>query len=135
MAHSSLLEQLAQAEPRVARSEATLAHHGRGPRASINHVTVHDGFTLSDLSSYERKHNQANGENNSDGSDVNFSTNCGMEGPTHDPTIREQRRLLRRNLLASFLLAQGVPLWAGMKWGIVSNATTMPIVRITRPAG
>ena len=106
----NLLGELAR---RMTASADRFSYEGRGPRASINHVTVHDGFTLSDLSSYERKHNQANGENNSDGSDVNFSTNCGVEGPTHDPTIRGQRRLLRRNLLASLLLAQGVPLLLG----------------------
>ena len=62
-------------------------HDGRSPRASINHVTVHDGFTLADLVSYERKHNEANGEDNRDGSDDNSSTNCGVEGPTDDPKI------------------------------------------------
>ena len=59
-------------------------HDGRGPRASINHVTVHDGFTLADLVSYESKHNEANGEDNRDGSDDNNSINCGVEGPTDD---------------------------------------------------
>ena len=85
-------------------------HDGRSPRASINHVTVHDGFTLADLVSYERKHNEANGEDNRDGSDENDSTNCGVEGPTDDPEIVELRRQLRRNLLSSLMLAQGVPL-------------------------
>jgi isoamylase len=85
-------------------------HNGRAPQASINHVTVHDGFTLADLVSYEQKHNEANGEDNRDGSDENFSTNCGLEGPTDDPAIIDKRRLLRRNQLASLLLAQGVPL-------------------------
>ena len=80
------------------------------PQASINHVTVHDGFTLADLVSYEHKHNEANGEDNRDGSDDNVSTNCGVEGPTDDPAILDERRLLRRNQLASLLLAQGVPL-------------------------
>ena len=59
----------------------------RSPRSSINHITVHDGFTLADLVSYERKHNEANGEDNRDGSDDNHSTNCGVEGPTDDPAI------------------------------------------------
>lgn len=85
-------------------------HDGRGPQASINHVTVHDGFTLADLVSYENKHNEANKEDNRDGSDDNNSLNCGVEGPTDDPAILERRRLLRRNQLASLLLAQGVPL-------------------------
>jgi glycogen operon protein len=85
-------------------------HNGRAPHASINHVTVHDGFTLADLVSYEKKHNEANGEDNRDGSDENFSTNCGVEGETDDPSILDRRHLLRRNQLASLLLAQGVPL-------------------------
>src|SRR4029077_5289854 len=90
---------------------ADLFHHDhRSPRSSINFITVHDGFTLADLVSYERKHNEANGENNRDGSDENHSTNCGVEGPTDDPKILELRRQLRRNLLSSLMLAQGVPL-------------------------
>ena len=71
---------------------------------------MHDGFTLADLVSYEHKHNEANGEDNRDGSDDNISLNCGVEGPTDDPAILERRRQLRRNQLASLLLAQGVPL-------------------------
>jgi glycogen operon protein len=85
-------------------------HDGRAPRASINHVTVHDGFTLVDLVSYERKHNEANGEDNRDGSDDSISLNCGVEGPTDNPHIVERRRRLRRNQLAMLMLAQGVPL-------------------------
>ncbi len=85
-------------------------HDGRAPRASINHVTVHDGFTLADLVAYENKHNEANGEDNRDGSDDNISTNCGIEGPTDDLAILDRRRRLRRNQLASLMLAQGVPL-------------------------
>ena len=82
----------------------------RPPRASINHVTVHDGFTLADLVSYSTKHNENNGQENRDGSDENWSTNCGVEGPSDDPKVLELRRTLRQNLLASLLLAQGVPL-------------------------
>jgi glycogen operon protein len=90
---------------------ADLFHHdGRSPRSSINFVTVHDGFTLADLVSYERKHNEANGEDNRDGADENHSTNCGVEGPTNDPGILELRRQLRRNQLTSLILAHGVPL-------------------------
>jgi isoamylase len=95
---------------RMTASTDLFNHDGRGPRASINHVTVHDGFTLADLVSYSHKHNEANGEDNRDGSDDNYSTNCGVEGPTDDPKILELRRQLRRNLLACLLLAQGVPL-------------------------
>jgi isoamylase len=91
-------------------SSAQFQHNGRGPRSSINHVTVHDGFTLNDLVSYEQKHNEANGEDNRDGSDDNLSTNCGIEGATNDPDIIALRRRLRRNQLACLFLAQGVPL-------------------------
>jgi glycogen operon protein len=91
-------------------SSVQFQHDGRGPRASINHVTVHDGFTLADLVSYEHKHNEANGEDNRDGSDDNNSTNCGVEGPSDDPNILAMRRKLRRNQLATLFLAQGVPL-------------------------
>jgi glycogen operon protein len=94
----------------MAGSALQFNHDGRGPRASINHVTVHDGFTLADLVSYEHKHNEANGEENRDGSDDNASTNCGVEGLTDDPDILKTRRQLRRNQLACLLLAQGVPL-------------------------
>jgi glycogen operon protein len=95
---------------RMTGSADAFAPSRRPPRSSINHVTVHDGFTLADLVSYERKHNEPNGEDNRDGADENYSTNCGFEGATDDPDIIELRRLLRRNLLASLMLAQGVPL-------------------------
>jgi isoamylase len=85
-------------------------HDGRGPRSSINHVTVHDGFTLGDWVSYEQKHNEANGEDNRDGSDDNLSVNCGVEGATGDAAILALRRRLRRNQIACLFLAQGVPL-------------------------
>jgi isoamylase len=91
-------------------SAVQFQHDGRNPRASVNHVTVHDGFTLNDLVSYSRKHNQANGEDNRDGSDNNLTTNCGKEGPTDNAAIVAMRRRLRRNQLACLLLAQGVPL-------------------------
>jgi isoamylase len=95
---------------RMTGSADLFDRNGRGPNASINHVTVHDGFTLADLVSYNEKHNEANGEENRDGSDDNISTNCGIEGPTDDPVIIAQRRQLRRNQLASLMLAHGVPL-------------------------
>ena len=91
-------------------SAAQFQHNGRGPRSSINHVTVHDGFTLADLVSYEHKHNEANGEDSRDGSDDNLSANCGVEGATDDTDILSIRRKLRRNQLACLFLAQGVPL-------------------------
>ena len=95
---------------RMTGSSDTFNHDGRKTRAGINHVTVHDGFTLQDLYSYNEKHNEANGEDNRDGSGDNHSNNCGHEGPTDDATIIAMRRRLRRNQFACLLLAQGVPL-------------------------
>jgi isoamylase len=86
---------------------------GRRPTASVNVVTVHDGFTLSDLVSYDAKHNEANGEANRDGSDDNRSWNCGVEGPTDEPAVLLLRARQRRNLLATLLLSEGVPLLLG----------------------
>jgi glycogen operon protein len=83
---------------------------GRRPYASINFVTVHDGFCLRDLVSYNEKHNEANGEGNLDGSDNNMSWNCGVEGPTDDPTVLALRGRQQRNLLASLFFSQGVPM-------------------------
>ena len=95
---------------RMTASSDLFNHDGRRPRASINHITVHDGFTLADLFSYNEKHNEANGEDNRDGSNNNVSNNCGVEGPTDDPEILALRRQLRKNMLACLMLAQGVPL-------------------------
>ncbi len=95
---------------RVAGSSDVFAGSGRGPHASLNFVTAHDGFTLQDLVSYERKHNEANGEKNRDGSDNNFSRNWGAEGPTEAPAIRALRERAKRNLLATLALSQGVPM-------------------------
>ncbi|MCC6225709.1 MAG: glycogen debranching protein GlgX [Microthrixaceae bacterium] len=83
---------------------------GRKPHASINFVTAHDGFTLGDLVTYEHKRNEANGESNRDGSDDNRSWNCGVEGPSDDPDVIELRARQRRNLYATLLLSQGVPM-------------------------
>jgi glycogen operon protein len=85
----------------------------RRPTASINFVTAHDGFTLSDLVSYDDKHNEANGEGNRDGESHNRSWNHGVEGPTDDPKIDELRRRQRRNMIATLLLSQGVPMLSG----------------------
>ncbi len=82
----------------------------RGPTASVNFVTAHDGFTLRDLVSYARKHNLDNGEQNRDGHHENFSANHGVEGPTDDPAITAARARQRRNLWATLLLSQGVPM-------------------------
>ena len=83
---------------------------GRRPYASINFVTAHDGFTLHDLVSYNEKHNEANGENNRDGHDHNQSWNHGVEGPTDDSKIIAAREQTKRNLMATLLLSQGVPM-------------------------
>jgi glycogen operon protein len=86
---------------------------GRRPTASINLITVHDGFTLADLVSYDAKHNEANGEHNRDGTDDNRSWNCGAEGPSDDAGVLALRAQQRRNLLATLLLSEGVPLLLG----------------------
>jgi isoamylase len=86
---------------------------GRRPYASINFVTAHDGFTLRDLVAYNEKHNEANGEGNRDGESHNRSWNGGAEGPTDDPEIRRLRARQQRNLLATLLLSQGVPMLLG----------------------
>jgi glycogen operon protein len=83
---------------------------GRLPRHSINFITCHDGFTLYDLVSYNAKHNEANGENNRDGANDNFGWNCGAEGPTNNPEVLALRRRQARNLLATLMLSQGVPM-------------------------
>ena len=86
--------------------------------ASVNYVTSHDGFTLADLVSYNGKHNQANGEDNSDGTDDNRSWNCGAEGPSDDPAVSELRARQVRNFLATLFCSQGVPmLLAGDEMG------------------
>lgn len=91
---------------------------GRKPFASVNFITAHDGFTLRDLVSYNDKHNEANGDENRDGTDNNLSCNYGVEGPTDDPDIRAQRLRHIRNLLSTLLLAQGTPmLVAGDEYG------------------
>jgi len=83
---------------------------GRKPHASVNFITAHDGFTLFDLVSYNGKHNEANGEDNRDGHDNNRSWNHGTEGPTDDPAIKALRAQQRRNMIATLLLSQGVPM-------------------------
>ncbi len=85
----------------------------RRPNASVNFVTCHDGFTLRDLVSYDRKHNEANGESNADGTDDNHSWNCGAEGPTDDPTVLDLRARQSRVMLATLLLSLGVPMLQG----------------------
>jgi isoamylase len=95
---------------RLTGSSDLFAHNERGPCASINFITAHDGFTMHDLVSYNEKHNEANGEENRDGNDNNLSWNYGIEGPTNDPDITWLREQQKRNMLATLLLSQGVPM-------------------------
>ena len=89
------------------------ADEGRTPAASVNLITAHDGFTLLDLVTYNRKHNRANGDHNRDGETWNRSWNCGVEGPTDDPAVNALRTRQRRNLMATLLLSQGMPMILG----------------------
>jgi glycogen operon protein len=98
---------------RITGSSDLYARSGRRPYASINFVTAHDGFTLRDLVSYNQKHNEANGEENHDGTDNNRSWNCGVEGDTEDPEINALRARQQRNFIATLLLSQGVPMLLG----------------------
>src|SRR5690606_16860175 len=82
----------------------------RAPSASVNFIAAHDGFTLADMVSYSRKHNLANGENNRDGHDHNFSNNCGVQGPTDDPHVLRLRGDLARALLTTLFVSQGTPM-------------------------
>ncbi|TDC96145.1 glycogen debranching protein GlgX [Actinomadura sp. 7K507] len=95
---------------RLTGSSDLYADDGRRPIASINFVTCHDGFTLNDLVSYDRKHNEANGEGNRDGTDDNRSWNCGTEGPTDDLDVVSLRERQKRNFLTTLFLSQGVPM-------------------------
>jgi isoamylase len=98
---------------RLTGSSDLYAHTGRTPYASINFVTSHDGFTLADLVSYDRKHNEANLDGGTSGEDHNRSNNHGVEGPTDDPEVLALRARQQRNLLATLLLSQGVPMLLG----------------------
>ncbi len=104
------VSQLAQ---RLAGSSDLYRTNGRRPRASINFVTAHDGFTLADLVSYNDKHNEANAEGNRDGTNDNRSWNCGVEGTTNDPAVIALRARQQRNLLTTLLLSHGVPMLLG----------------------
>ncbi|HEV2977108.1 MAG TPA: glycogen debranching protein GlgX [Casimicrobiaceae bacterium] len=95
---------------RLTGSSDLYGRHGRLPHSSINFITAHDGFTLQDLVSYNDKHNEANLEDNRDGHNNNLSWNCGVEGSTDDPAINSLRARQKRNLLATLLLSQGVPM-------------------------
>lgn len=98
---------------RLSGSSDLYEDDGKSPFASVNFVTAHDGFTLHDLVSYNQKHNEANREENRDGTDDNHSWNCGAEGPTDDPSIIALREQQKRNVLSTLLLSQGVPMLCG----------------------
>jgi isoamylase len=98
---------------RLTGSPDLYQHDGKRPYASINFITAHDGFTLTDLVSYNEKHNEANGEKNHDGDNNNHSWNHGVEGPTDDPEISALRERQRRNFLTTLFISQGVPMLLG----------------------
>ncbi len=106
-ADEAVLPELAR---RLHGSSDIFEHEGRRPWSSINYVSSHDGFPLTDLVSYETRHNEANGENNQDGHQGNYSVNYGVEGPTEDVVIQARREQHKRNLLATVFLAQGTPM-------------------------
>ncbi len=103
-----------QTTPDLASKLLGSANHfdrsGRRAHASVNFITAHDGFTLADLTRYNRRHNLANGENNQDGHGANYSDNCGFEGEIDDPGINARRRRRQRNIMATLLLSQGTPM-------------------------
>jgi glycogen operon protein len=94
----------------LAGSSDLFGDDGRGPHASVNFVSCHDGFTLADLVRYERRHNEANGEENRDGHATNWSRNWGVEGETRDPAIQEMRDRVARAMIATVLVSQGLPM-------------------------
>jgi isoamylase len=103
---------------RMSASSDFFNQQGRRPWASVNFITAHDGFTLNDLVTFNEKHNEANGEDNQDGSSDNRSWNCGVEGPTGDAKINRLRKRQIRNMLATLLLSQGTPMMvAGDEFG------------------
>jgi isoamylase len=104
---------VAEFTPRISASADLFNHGGRRAWASVNFITAHDGFTLNDWASYNDKHNEANGENNKDGSSSNRSWNCGAEGPSDDRSINDLRNRQKRNMLATLLFSQGTPMMLG----------------------
>ncbi|MBN2192292.1 MAG: glycogen debranching protein GlgX [Polyangiaceae bacterium] len=102
--------QVGELASRLSGSSDLYEHTGRRPYASVNFVTAHDGFTLNDLVSHARKHNESNGEGNRDGENCNNSWNCGAEGPSDDAQVLALRARQMRNLMATLLLSQGVPM-------------------------
>jgi glycogen operon protein len=98
---------------RICGSSDLYQGSGKGPDSSLNFVTCHDGFTLNDLVSYQQKHNDENGEFSRDGTDANYSDNCGVEGPSHDPAVEGTRDRLIKNFLLTLFISRGVPMLLG----------------------
>jgi glycogen operon protein len=104
---------LAELASRISGSSDLYQASGRRTYASVNFVTAHDGFCLTDLVSYDHKHNEANGEDNRDGSDQNLSSSWGVEGPTDNPAVNDLRRRMKRNFIATLVFSQGVRMLLG----------------------
>src|SRR5579862_5259830 len=98
---------------RICGSSDLYQSSGKGPASSLNFVTCHDGFTLNDLVSYKQKHNDENGEFNRDGTDANYSDNCGVEGASLDPVVESMRKRLIKNVLLTLFVSRGVPMLLG----------------------
>ncbi len=98
---------------RICGSSDLYKDSGKGPASSLNFVTSHDGFTLNDLVSYQQKHNDENGEYNRDGTDANYSDNCGVEGPSDDPAVEGMRNRLIKNFLLTLFISRGIPMLLG----------------------
>jgi glycogen operon protein len=98
---------------RICGSSDLYQGSGKGPASSLNFITCHDGFTLNDLVSYNQKHNDENGEYARDGSDANYSDNCGVEGPSRDPGVEAMRNRLIKNFLLTLFISRGVPMLLG----------------------
>jgi glycogen operon protein len=105
--------QMGELAMRLTGSSDLYGDDGRQPSATVNYVASHDGFTLRDLVAYEQRHNEANGEDNRDGHDNNLSRNYGVEGPTEDPAIAATRERQMRNMIATVMVSQGVPMLLG----------------------
>ena len=122
---------------RICGSADIYSKSGKGPESSINFVTCHDGFTLNDLVSYQHKHNEANGENNHDGTNANFSENYGAEGGTKDAGIESVRKRQIKNFLSdpAGLARRADAAWAEMNSAARKAATTTPTARTMKPVG
>lgn len=126
----------AQAAKRITGSPDLYGGQYRGYNSSINFLTCHDGFTLYDLYSYNEKHNEENGWNNTDGADDNRSWNCGYEGKTDNPGIEALRKRMIKNACAVLLCSRGTPMFlAGDDFAIRSLATTTPTARTMKFPG